>query len=439
MDNKESISQKLFKNASWLLGGKMAAGIFAALEVVILARMLGLNNYGLFVLVVIYVDVLDRLFDFRVWETATKYIGSYLAEGENEKVLSVIKFSYLVNILSGVLALVITILTAKLAEKYFIHSPNSYLFVYIYAFSMLFNTANYTSDAILRIFDKFKSIAFISTFYSFFKLASVLIVFYLGLGIKVVLFSYVAASFFALIIRLILVSRVLNENRLYNWWNAKIVLIRDKWKEIGWFLGNTSIAGTLKMANDEYLGILLLGYWSGKDAVAYYKVAKSIVKLLLRIEDPLYETIYPELVRFSKLNAMQELKDLIKYSMKKLMTYVVPVIILVLILASPLIGLIYGNEYLEAVNALRVVTVAGLISLGIFWINPILLSFGKPGIRNVVDIVTMISFVILLFILVKDYSYIGAAFALLGSILIRFLVSLYALKISIRSRKEEVS
>jgi len=259
------------------------------------------------------------------------------------------------------------------------------------------------------------------------------------LGIKVVLFSYVAASFFALIIRLILVSRALNENRLYNWWNAKIVLIRDKWKEIGWFLGNTSIAGTLKMANDEYLGILLLGYWSGKDAVAYYKVAKSIVKLLLRIEDPLYETIYPELVRFSKLNAMQDLKDLIKYSMKKLMTYVVPVIILVLIFASPLIGLIYGDEYLEAVNALRVVTVAGLISLGIFWINPVLLSFGKPGIRNVVDIVTMISFVILLFILVKDYSYMGAAFALLGSILIRFLVSLYALKISIRSRKEEPS
>ncbi|MGI9534119.1 MAG: oligosaccharide flippase family protein [Thermodesulfobacteriota bacterium] len=439
MDKKETVSQKLFKNASWLLGGKMAAGIFATIEVVILARMLGVEDYGLLVLVVVYVDIMDRLFDLRVWETATKYIGSYLVEGENDKVLSVIKFSFLVNIFSGFLALVITILTAKLAEKYFIHSPGAFYFIYIYAFSMLFNTANYTSDAILRIFDKFKSIAFISTFYNFFKLAVVLIVLYLGLGIEVVLFGYVAASFLSLLIRLTLVTRTLNENNLKRWWSAKLGLIRDKWKEIGWFLGNTTLAGTLKMANDEYLGVLLLGYWSGKDSVAYYKIAKSFVKLLLRIEDPLYETIYPELVRFSKLNALGELKNLIIYSVKKLLIYIVPVIILVLIFAGLIINAIYGKEYLDAVNALRVVTVAGLISLSIFWINPVLLSFGKPGIRNVVDIITIISFVILLFILVRDYSYMGAAFSFLGSVVIRLIVSIFALKVSIKNRKEEFS
>jgi len=439
MDKKETVSQKLFKNASWLLGGKMAAGIFAALEVVILARMLGVNKYGLFILVVAYVDILDRLFDFRVWETATKYIGSYWAEGDNERVLSVIKFSYLVNLFAGIVGLVITVLTAKLADKYFIHTPDSYYFIYIYAFSMLFNTANYTSDAILRIFDKFRAIAFISTYYSFFKLAAVVIALFTGLGIEFILFAYVAASFTALVIRLTLVSKTLNEKRLYKWWNGKIFLIKDKWKEIGWFLGNTSFAGTLKMANDEYLGVLLLGYWSGKDAVAYYKVAKSFVKLMLRIEDPLYETIYPELVRFTKLNAMQDLKDLVIFAVKKLMTYVVPLVILVLVFASFIISLIYGKEYLDAVNALRIVTIAGFISLSIFWINPVLLSFGKPGIRNVVDIVTMTAFVIMLFVLVKDYSYMGAAFAFLGSVIVRLLVSVYALRISIRSRKEEPS
>jgi len=309
----------------------------------------------------------------------------------------------------------------------------------IYAFSMLFNTANYTSDAILRIFNKFKSIAFVSTFYNFFKLSAVLLILYLGLGIKEVLLSYVAASFFALVIRVVLVNKTLKENRLHKWWNAKLALIRHKWKEIGWFLGNTHIAGTLRMANDEYLGVLLIGYWSGKDAVAYYKVAKSLVKLMLRIEDPLYETIYPEFVRFTKLNALHELKAIVLYSIKKLMKYIVPVLVVVLIFANIIIKVIFGIEYVEAVNAFRVISVAGFISLSIFWINPVLLSFERPGIRNILDVITMISFIGFLAFLVPDYSYKGAAFAFLGSIIVRLVVSLYVLKITVENRRKIIN
>lgn len=432
MSNKESISEKLFRNAKWLVGGKTLSGVFAALEVVILARMLGVDSYGVLVLVIAYVDIVDNLLDFRVWETATKYVGGYLAVGENEKVLSVIKLSYLLNIVSGIVAFIIIILTAKLAENYFIRSDNAYYFIYIYGFSMLFNTANYTSDAILRIFDKFKSIAFITAFYNFFKLAAVIIILSFGMGISEVLFSYAAASFIALVIRLILVSGALSKCGLGNWWTAKITLIQDKYREMGWFLGNTSVAGTLKMANDEYLGMLLLGYWSGKDAAAYYKVAKSFVKLMLRIEDPLYETIYPELVRFSKLNAYEELRNLIKFSVRELMKLAVPLVLIVLLLASFIVDAVFGPEYLQAVNAMRVVTVAGLISLLIFWVNPVLLSLGKPGVRNIIDVITSFSFIILLYLLVPDYSYMGASYAFLGSIVIRVFTSTYVLTASIK-------
>jgi O-antigen/teichoic acid export membrane protein len=255
------------------------------------------------------------------------------------------------------------------------------------------------------------------------------------MGIGEILFSFVAASFFALVIRIILVSKTLSEHQLHHWWGAKLALIKYKWKEIGWFLANTSFAGTLRSANDEYIGVLLLGYWSGKDAVAYYKVAKSFVKLMLRIEDPLYETIYPELVRFSAINALQDLKNLILFAIKKLMKILLPVLLIVLIFASQIIHLVLGSEYIEAVNALRVVTIGGLISLLIFWVNPVLLSFGRPGIRNLIDIVTMLSFILLLYLLAPTYSYMGAAFAFLVSMIIRGLVSIYVLKTSIEAKK----
>ena len=54
--------------------------------------------------------------------------------------------------------------------------------------------------------------------------------------------------FLSLVIRLSLVSKTLNKHGLGEWWRARITLIKDKFREMGWFLGNTSIAGTLRMA-----------------------------------------------------------------------------------------------------------------------------------------------------------------------------------------------
>jgi O-antigen/teichoic acid export membrane protein len=429
------MTKKLFHNASWLLGGKTVASVFAALETVIVARVLGVKDYGLLVLIVAYVDILNNFFDFRVWETATKYIGTFWTRRETDKTLSMIKLSYLIDISSGILALAITLITASLASRYLVHSPQAYSLICIYGFSLLIGTANSTSEAILRIFDRFKSIAFISSFYNFVKLVLVSIALYFGVGIKGVLFAYIAASFLGFSIRFLAVLKTLKESQLQGWWTANLGLIKDKRKEMAWFLGNTSIAGTLKMAKDNYLGVLVLGYFAGKDAVAYYKVAKSIVKIIIRIADPLYEAIYPELVRISNLNALEDFENLIKDSAKNLMKFIIPIVVFMFIFSDLIINLIFGKGYLPATNVLRIVTVAVLISYIVFWISPALLAFGKPGLRSILGIISTISYITLLFLLVPEFSYMGAAVALLGQAIVSFSISILALKTSMKERK----
>ncbi|HEX3036802.1 MAG TPA: oligosaccharide flippase family protein, partial [Thermodesulfobacteriota bacterium] len=331
---KKSVTKGLFRNASWLLGGKTASGIFSSIQVIVVARMLGVTDYGLLVLVIAYVDTLNQLFDLRVWETATKYIVTFWSNGEKDKARSMVKLSYIIDISSGILAFVITIITAKIASRYFIHSPEAHYLIYIYAFNLLIDTANSTSDAILRVFDRFKLIAFVSSFNQFFKLVLVSIILYLGGEIKGVLFSYVAASFLEISIRVWAVSKTLRENGVKRWWKADLSLIKDQWKGITWFLGNTSLTATLKMAGDDYLGVLALGYFAGKEATAYYKVAKSFIKIMTRVSDPLYEAIYPELVRILSTNALKDLKKLLKYSTKNLMKFTFPVAAIILIFSD---------------------------------------------------------------------------------------------------------
>src|SRR3989337_2702693 len=184
MNKRMRAKTRLLYNASWLFGGKTASSIFTALQTVIVARMLGVSDYGLLVLIIAYVDILNNIFDFRVWETATKYIGTFWANGEREKTCSMIKLSYIIDIFSGILAFIIAILTAKVACSYLIHSPDAYTLIWIYSLSLLIDTANSTSDAILRVFDRFKRIAFVSSFISLFRLILVVLLLYFGMGIN---------------------------------------------------------------------------------------------------------------------------------------------------------------------------------------------------------------------------------------------------------------
>jgi O-antigen/teichoic acid export membrane protein len=406
-------------NASWLFGGKTASGIFSAIQTVVIARILGVSDYGLLSLVLAYVAVLNMFFDLKVWETATKYIGTYWETGEHDKARSMIKLSYILDIGSGVVAFIIAILSAKLISTYIIHSPQAYVFIWIYSISLFVDTANSTSDAILRVFDRFKNIAFINSFQKFFRLIVVVALLYSGLGIKGVLYGFILASFVGFSVRMWLVMKTLKHNDLQGWLSADISLIRDQWKGIAWFLGNTSFIATLKTGNERYLGILILGYFAGKDAVAFYKIASSIASVVNRIVDPIYEAIYPELVKLASSNAIEDFKNMIKSTTKSLVLIIIPIGVIIIIFAEPIISLVFGKDYVPATSALRILAAAVLIIRCTFWINPALLSMGRPGLRTIMGVISTFIYLVLMFLLVPGYSYMGAAFAFLGYSIVR--------------------
>lgn len=419
MSDSNKSRKKLFMNASWLFGGKTASGIFSAIQTVVIARILGVSDYGLLSLVLAYVAVLNMFFDLKVWETATKYIGTYWETGEHDKARSMIKLSYILDIGSGVVAFIIAILSAKLISTYIIHSPQAYVFIWIYSISLFVDTANSTSDAILRVFDRFKNIAFINSFQKFFRLIVVVALLYSGLGIKGVLYGFILASFVGFSVRMWLVMKTLKHNDLQGWLSADISLIRDQWKGIAWFLGNTSFIATLKTGNERYLGILILGYFAGKDAVAFYKIASSVASVVNRIVDPIYEAIYPELVKLASSNAIEDFKNMIKSTTKSLVLIIIPIGVIIIIFAEPIISLVFGKDYVPATSALRILAAAVLIIRCTFWINPALLSMGRPGLRTIMGVISTFIYLVLMFLLVPGYSYMGAAFAFLGYSIVR--------------------
>lgn len=438
MTGRYSLTKKLFKDASWLFGGKAFTGVCISIQTVLLARVLGVTDYGLLVLVISFVDILNNFFDWRVWETAVKYIGTFWTAGENDKTRAMIKLSYLVNITTGLVAFVIAVSLAGLAVTYLIKTPGTEHLVWIYSASLLIGTSNTTSDAILRVFGRFNLIAYVASANTLLRLVLIAAVLYMGKGIEWVLLCYVAAAFFGICARMYLVTSVVVEKGLGSWWRSGFVHIKEYWHEIAWFLANTSLAGTLKMGNDHFLAPLLLGFFVGKEAAALYRVARSVTKVMTRIIDPVLEAIYPELVRISSSGAMRDFLTLVRHSTVGMSFVLIPVAVVITVFPEEILRLIFGGDYAPAAFTLRVLAIAVLINQLGFWINPVLLALGRPGLRTYVTLVATAVYVLLLLILIPEDSYLGAAYAFLGYVVVHLVVSLTSLKEALSKRKKSL-
>lgn len=408
MKELKAEKKELMKNVSWLFVAKAFPSAANALEVIILARVLGLELFGLLTLVIAYVKIVNLLLDFRVWESVVKYVGEFMEKNESDHALSMIKFSYMIDVAMGLVAFLVCVSLAGLANDIFIKSPDGFELVLIFSFSLMVATANSTSEALFRVFDKFKTIVFVKLSKSVFKLSVVLIALYLGYGIKGVLLAYVAVSFFEFLLTQIVVSKVLRDKGLDGWLSARVGLLSHRMREITWFLLNTSFNATLTIANEGRIAVLILGYFFGSGAAGLYKVARSVIKVIGRVTDPLHEALFPKLVSLSTLNLYDSLVEMVKFSVKSLLKFVIPLLIVVFLFTEQFIGLVFGSQYIPASDTMRVLAVAVLFTGSTFWLTPLLLAIGRPGLRTVVSTFKILTYVVLLLVLVPRYSYLGA-------------------------------
>ena len=425
MNELKTEKKRFVRNVSWLFVAKFMPSAVNFLEVIILARVLGLEVFGLFTLVVAYVETVNRFLDFRVWESTVKYVGEFLERKELDHVLSMIKFSYVIDVSTGVLAFFVSVALAGFANEVFIKSPEGFEMVLILSFSLLFATANTTSEALFRVFDRFRTITLAQSLESVSKLVLVLAALYLGYGIKGVFFAHAVVSLFGFVLRQILVVRMLREKGLCGWLSSRIGLLSHRIKEILWFLFNTSFVATLNIVGEGRVSVLILGYFFDSTAPGMYRIARSVIKVVDRITDPLYEVIFPRLVSLSSANLYDKFAELARYATRSLFKLVIPVSVAIFLFAEQFIDLVFGSPYIPASDTMRILTVAALFSGATLCLTPSLLAFGRPGLRTAISVFKTSTYIVLLLVLVPEHSYLGAGIAHLIAVLLHFLLGGY--------------
>ncbi len=182
----------------------------------------------------------------------------------------------------------------------------------------------------------------------------------------------------------------------------------------GKFVFGTNLMVVLYNSLDKFLLAFIL-------SPVQVAISNTAGRMLNFIEVPINSiasVTYPVAANQASKNETENLARLYERSVSQMLAFTIPFMILVFILAEPIILIIAGEAYLDAVKFLRIIIIISIFrpfdrQTGVF-----LDAINKPNINFFFVTLTLISIVVLSITLISIMGLYGAAWALLISIVL---------------------
>ncbi|MFX3632358.1 MAG: oligosaccharide flippase family protein [Candidatus Pristimantibacillus sp.] len=183
----------------------------------------------------------------------------------------------------------------------------------------------------------------------------------------------------------------------------------------------TDLAGTLSSYIDQVLVVSLLS----PSSLGLYVVALSLSKMLNMIQSAVVSVLFPEASGLEKRDAIMFTLRVFRISFA--LTLLLGLV--ALLLAPYLLPLLYGGEFISAVNVLKILIIQVIISSSAGTLAQGFMATGKPGRVTILQFMSLGLNAALLVVLVPNMGIMGAALSLLITNLINFLAIMVIYKI----------
>ncbi len=397
-------SGSLFSNNTLALGFSVVQGIMAT-------RLLGPAGFGLIGVVMAFASTVNSLFSFRMSELVVRYGGEYLNRGENEKASALMKAASLTEAAVSLLAFLVVMFTANLAEAYFAKTTNVAWMFTFFALNLLANFNTETSTGILQVTEKIKLQGTINLIQAVITTLIIAGAFFFNGDLTTVLIGYLIGKSIMGLGLFIAAQIQLHKKLGGGWWRTPFSALTER-KEIFRFAFSSNVSATIiKLFRESEL--IWVGLFLDTTAVGYYRVAYTITHFLVIPADPLIATTFPEINRLAVEKAWSKLKSFLKKVTAFSFAYNLAIGVALILFGRWVIRIYSGADYLDAYPALVALTIGLVFNYILFWNRPLLLALGLPEIPVYVTLTVGIIKLALSFWLVPMYG-VAAAGGLLA-------------------------
>jgi O-antigen/teichoic acid export membrane protein len=403
----------IIKNSGYLFSSNSAAVVLTAVQGILAARLLGIEGYGVLAATVIpFVSNVNRLLSFRMSELVVKYVGQFLVEGRRDRASAVVKAAALVEAATALLAFLVLLIAAPYAANLLAKDPGAAPYFMLYGIIILTNAFYETSLGVLQVSRLFKRIALVNFIQSVLT-ASIILWAYLSQGgILEVLLAYLVGKTFAGLAVAVLAYRQLSLSVGGGWLGAPLHLLPER-RELFRFAISTNLTGTVNLiARDSET--LLIAFLRSPVEAGYYRIALTLINLVMLPIEPLISTTYAEISRTVSRKDWGLTRRLLKRVSAISAAWTLSAGGVMAALGWLIIPLLYSQEYLPAYPALLILMV-GYGFANIFnWSRTLMLALGMPAYPVKVSAAAATVKTAGTFAFVGVYGYLLQAFLLSG-------------------------
>lgn len=416
--------RRVVKNSGYLFSGTGVSAALGMLQGILVARLLGVEGYGIVGVITLFTGIVNNLISFRMGEVVIKYVGEYVEAGDEKQAAALFKLAALVEMGASVVAFALLVLLAPLAAQYLAKDASLTSLFVLYSLVVLANLIAESSTGLLQIFDRFRPIAILGLVGNIVTLALVALVYWLRGGLAGILLAYLIGKAVSAL-GLSLVALLESSHRWgRGWWRASLQPLRPRFRQLTHFAVSTNISASISLITKDS-ELLWVSLFRGPVETGYYRLALTLTNLVQMPISPLPQATYPELSRQAARGEWQQMRSLLRQGSQLAGGYTLAATVFLIILGKPLIAWLYTPQFLPAYPALLILLLGYLAANTFYWRRSALLALGRADFPAKVNLVLAAFKMAGILLLVPRYGYLASAALLTGFYWIGSLVTVW--------------
>jgi len=409
-----SIFKRIIKNAALLLSGRATNGLLGLATLSLSARGLGLELFGVFVLLQTYIQVIMALATFQSWQAVIRY-GAICMEGKNVPAFqALIKFTSILDVAGVIVGAAIGYFAAPLVGPYVGWNPEVIDYAQIFSLQLLFLVLA-TPTGLLRLFDRFDLLAGQAVVTPVCRLIGVGIAVFLGAPLWAYLVAWFVASVIGGAVLVFLGWREATRRGLLEGITLSFQGITAPHGGIWKFSIFSNLHSSLQIVTAQ-ASTFLVGALAGPAAAGLFKIGRDVATAISKPAELLNQSIYPEFARLGSRGDWHDFKGLIARGIAVAGSGALAMLVLSVFAGHLFIETFFGAAFIEAYLPLVLLVITAGLTLCGFPMEPALYAMGRPSIPlRIETLAILFVYVPTLVFLTRAYGPTGAAIASLAT------------------------
>jgi len=409
----ENYTKRAFSGTFIVLTLTLLAAIIGYFVRFALARNLTVYDYGLFYSVFSFLGLLGIFKSLGFDRSLGKFLPEFLHKNNIDLIKSSIVYLSLVQLITNTIVILGIYFFSKYLALNFFHDPSSIILLKLMAIAFFIDNFAMNLKFIFQGFQKMGLYASLD----FVRMVLILIFIHIGFKLNLHILSPVYAYIIVPILLIIVFYFIFIKYVFKKFKFAKLIFDKQEFKRISKYSLLTMIVSVAGMVLG-YTDIMMLTYFSGLTSVGLYSVALPTANILTYFPKALEGVLLPLTSELWIKNKLAILKEGILALYKYSLIIILPPTLILISFSDILIKYLFGVEYLEAQNALKILSF-GMIFATMSSTNlHFFFGMGKPEINTKIVYTAAIFNLILNIILIPKIGIIGAALTtLLGYII----------------------